>query len=132
MMNEEINIEKTDLKVVKIDTGSVISPSHVDKYTLFGAECRTFYMGRLTRDFNRLDEVRWDKDGNPRGDVAVFDAEREEKASALRKSIQEIKDALEREKLRLHEVYAGPRPVTCDACGKLTPDNDSGICTHCS
>ena len=25
-----------------------------------------------------------------------------------------------------------PCDVVCDACGQSTPDNDSGICTHCS
>jgi hypothetical protein len=119
-----MNAEKTELKVVQISTGSVVSPSHVDTFTPYMevTPSRTFYIGkRLTKAgvppmnasrFNWVDEVRWDKDGDPRGHVAVFDAEREEKAAALRRTIQDMKDALEREKLRLHELYAGPRPST--------------------
>jgi hypothetical protein len=120
-MNEA---QKTELKVVQISRGSVLSPSHVKAFIpyLSVTESREFYIGsRLTKDgnpprnasnFSWQQEARWDNDGDPRGSVAVLDAEREVWADKSRARIQELQDAVEKEKLFLHSLYAGPRPST--------------------
>lgn len=124
-----MKIEKTDLKMVNIHNGDIVTPSHVRTFTPFGdtAEKRQFYRGaRLTKaglppkngaNYSWESEAHWQQNKwNPeaerRGHIAVLDAEREEWANKARARVAELEAELERAEDALHAIYAGPKPET--------------------